>query len=241
MTVEINNNLHYWLGSLCKINDTYNNRKLYFPNNSVAISDNIKIIDDQGNNIPDKSWMLYLLELFNIQNHSIELNLICQFDNKNYFEAIFLGKNRYRFREIFPVIGHSYQRVILINKNNHRIEYILKDKTTDKIEIFYYHLDGIDFNYKMLNQFTGIEWWNKTGNFPYSIRYNVEVSQLMFGFLDKADSDSITFVPHNSLIPNNDNSGTDYPISFRNIMLKDGCVCYSVEPGNCSNGIHYSI
>jgi hypothetical protein len=43
------------------------------------------------------------------------------------------------------------------------------------------------------------------------------------------------------LIPNNDNSGAAYPVSFRNIMLKDGCVCYSVEPGNCNNGIHYTI
>jgi hypothetical protein len=99
----------------------------------------------------------------------------------------------------------------------------------------------MNFDYFGGNQFTGIEWWNKTGNFPYSIRYNVEVSQIMFGFLDKTDPESITFVPHNSLIPNNDNSGAAYPVSFRNIMLKDGCVCYSVEPGNCSNGIHYSI
>ncbi|HJS64465.1 MAG TPA: hypothetical protein VJ767_06365 [Nitrososphaeraceae archaeon] len=240
MTVEINNNLHYWLGSLCKINDIENNRKLYFPYNSVAISDNIKIIDDQGNSIPDKSWMLYLLELFNIQNHAIELNLICQFDNQSYFEAIFLGKNRYRFREIFPVIGHSYQRVILINKNNHRIDYILKDKTTDKIEIFYYDLKGIDFNYKMLNQFTGIEWWNKTGSFPYPIRYGVEISQIMFGYEDKQDNESITFVPHNSLIPNKDGFGREYPISFEEVKIRDGCISYTVKNGYCKKGIRYN-
>ena len=30
----------------------------------------------------------------------LELNLICQFDNQNYFEAIFGGVNRYRFKKV---------------------------------------------------------------------------------------------------------------------------------------------
>ena len=184
--------------------------------------------------------MLYLLELFNIRNIPIELNLICQFDNQDYFEAIFQGINRYRFKKVLPVVGHSYLRIIMMHDKNRMIRYSLTDQTKGDTEIFDFPLDKMNFDYIGGNQFTGIEWWNKTGNFPYSIRYNVEVSQLMFGFLDKSDSESITFVPHNSLIPNNDNSGTAYPVSFRNIMLKDGCVCYSVEPGNCSNGIHYS-
>lgn len=79
------------------------------------------------------------------------------------------------------------------------------------------------------------------GNVPYLIKYKVEVLQLVFGLLDKDDNESITFVPHNSLIPNNDNSGTSYPISFQNVMLRDKCVCYSIESGNCINGIQYSI
>ena len=37
---------------------------------SVAISDVIKIISNLENKIPDKSWMLYLLELFNKQQYS---------------------------------------------------------------------------------------------------------------------------------------------------------------------------
>lgn len=212
-----------------------------FPRGVTAISDIIKIAGDVGNQIPDKSWMLYLLELFNIRKIPVELNLICQFDNQDYFEAIFQGINRYRFKKVLPIVGHSYLRIIMMHEKNRLIRYSLTDQLNADTEIFDFSLDNMKFDYVGGNQFTGIEWWNKTGNFPYSIRYNVEVSQLMFGFLDKADSDSITFVPHNSLIPNNDNSGTDYPISFRNIMLKDGCVCYSVEPGNCSNGIHYSI
>ncbi|HEY7696400.1 MAG TPA: hypothetical protein VH797_09930 [Nitrososphaeraceae archaeon] len=212
-----------------------------FPAGVTAISDIIKIVEDMGNQIPDKSWMLYLLELFNARNIPIELNLICQFDNQDYFEAIFQGINRYRFKKVLPVVGHSYLRIIMMYEKKRLVRYSLTDQTNGNTETFDFPLDKMNFDYVGGNQFTGIEWWNKTGNFPYSIRYNVEVSQLMFGFLDKTDSDSITFVPHNSLIPNSDNSGAAYPVSFRNIMLKDGCVCYSVEAGNCNNGIHYSV
>jgi hypothetical protein len=59
--------------------------------------------------------MLYLFELFHKQNIAIELNLICQFDNQDYFEAILNGVNRYRFKEVLPVLGHSYLRQIIMN------------------------------------------------------------------------------------------------------------------------------
>ena len=232
--------MHYWVGSFCRILDKTQDNPL-FPGGVTAISDIIKIVGDMGNQIPDKSWMLYLLELFNIRNIPIELNLICQFDDQDYFEAIFQGINRYRFKKVLPIVGYSYLRIIMMDEKNRLVRYSLTDQINGDTEIFDFPLDKMNFNYVGGNQFTGIEWWNKTGNFPYSIRYLVEVSQLMFGFLDNTDPESITFVPHNSLIPNNDNSGTTYPISFRNIMLKDGCVCYSVEPGNCSNGIRYTI
>jgi len=232
--------LHYWVGSFCRILDKTGGNPL-FPGGVTAVSDIIKIVGDKGNKIPDKSWMLYLLELFNARNIPIELNLICQFDNQDYFEGIFQGINRYRFKKVLPIIGHSYLRIIMMYEKDRLVRYSLTDQINGDIETFDFPLDKMNFDYVGGNQFTGIEWWNKTGNFPYSIRYNVEVSQLMFGFLDKKDPDSITFVPHNSLIPNNDNSGAAYPVSFQNIMLKDGCVCYSVEPGNCSNGIQYSM
>ena len=80
--------MHYWLGSFCRV---INNNKSYFPINVAAVSDIIKLEKDLGHQIPNKCWMLYLLELFNIHNKPVELNLICQFDNQNYFEAIFLG------------------------------------------------------------------------------------------------------------------------------------------------------
>ena len=122
--------LHYWVGSFCRV---VNNGKLYFPINVVAISDIIKLEKDLGNQIPNKSWMLYLLELFNIQNIPVELNLICQFDNQNYFEAIFLGINRYRFKDILPEIDHSYQRIIYLDKEHNQINFIW----TYNIIIFY--------------------------------------------------------------------------------------------------------
>jgi len=232
--------LHYWVGSLCRIIDRKQGAPL-FPGGVTAISDVIKLIANNGNQIPDKSWMLYLLELFNIRNIPIELNLICQFDNQDYFEAIFQGINRYRFKKVLPAIGHSYMRIIMMDKVNRRIRYTLTDQNTVQSESFDFSLAGTNFDYIGGNQFTGIEWWNKMGNFPYAIKYKVQVSQLMFGLTDKNDPESITFVPHNSLIPNKDDSGIEYPISFQNVMLKDGCVCYSVESGNCINGIHYKL
>jgi hypothetical protein len=73
--------LHFWVGSFCGILD--GSSKPAFPRGVIAASDIIAIIEDMGNQIPDKSWTLYLFELFNKQNIAIELNLICQFDNQD--------------------------------------------------------------------------------------------------------------------------------------------------------------
>jgi hypothetical protein len=114
------NTLHYWVGSFCRILDKNQGIPL-FPGGVTAISDIIKIVADIGNQIPDKSWMLYLLELFNIRNIPVELNLICQFDDQDYFEAIFQGVNRYRFKKVLPLVGHSYLRMITMYKKNRQI------------------------------------------------------------------------------------------------------------------------
>lgn len=45
------------------------------PSGIIAISDVMILIEDMGNQIPDKSWMLYL-EIFNKQNIPAEFNLI---------------------------------------------------------------------------------------------------------------------------------------------------------------------
>lgn len=228
--------LHYWVGSFCRVLDKH---KPLFPRSVIAVSDIITLIADNGNQIPDKSWMLYLLEIFNTQNIAVELNLICQFDNQDYFEAIFQGVNQYRFKHILPIVGHSYLRQIVMDSQNRLIKYILSDQNTRQSETFGLPLPNMNFGFIVANHFTGIEWWNKIGNIPYPMRYIVEISQLMFGLNDPIDSESITYLPHNALIPNSDGSGTKYPISFQNIRIKDGCICYAVQPGNCYTGIRY--
>lgn len=95
------------MGSFCGIINDSSSGKSAFPRGVIAVSDIITLIEDLGNQIPDKSWMLYILELFNNQDIAIELNLICQFDDQNYFEAIFNGVNRYRFKEVLPILVPS--------------------------------------------------------------------------------------------------------------------------------------
>jgi hypothetical protein len=231
--------LHFWVGSFCSILDI--NNKPIAPKGITAISDVITLLEDMDNQIPDKSWMLYLLEIFNKQNIAIELNLICQFDNQDYFEAIFNGVNRYRFKQILPILGHAYLRQIIINHQKQSIIYILEDQDTKQIERFDLSLLNIrDFVFEGKNHFTGIEWWNKMGNFPYSIKYSIEISQLMYGLCDNhSDSESIIYRPYNALIPNNEGSNIQYPISFYDVKIRDDCVCYNVASGTCKVGLQY--
>jgi hypothetical protein len=107
--------MHFWVGSCCFVASKdeeakTRNQKPLFPRGVVSVFDMLTIVAEMANDIPDKSWMLYLLEIFNSQNIAIELNLICQFDGQDYFEAIFRGVNQYRFKRILPVVGHSYIR-----------------------------------------------------------------------------------------------------------------------------------
>jgi len=231
--------MHYWVGSFCRARET-NKAGPFFPNGVIATCDIIKLVEDMGNQIPDKSWMLYLLELFNSQNMAIELNLICQFDNQDYFEAIFQGVNRYRFKEVLPQIGRSYLRMIIMDRAKREIRYTVTDQGTNKTETYNFSLSSGNFEYSAANQFTGIEWWNKMGYFPYPIRYQTEIFQIMFGLPDSNDLESLIFVPYNTLTPNKDESNLKYPISFKDIVLKDGCICYSVHRGDCVNGIRYN-
>ncbi|MGN6630359.1 MAG: hypothetical protein ACTHKJ_10890 [Candidatus Nitrosocosmicus sp.] len=232
--------MHFWVGSFCGILDSKN--RPAFPKGVIAASDIIALIEDMGNQIPNKSWMLYMLELFNKQdNIAIELNLICQFDNQNYFEAIFNGVNRYRFKEVLPILGHSYLRQIIMNSQKECINYILEDRNTKQIERFDYPLNrAYGFAYEASNLFTGIEWWNKIGNYPYPIRYQVKVSQLMYGLSDNSsDSESIIYFPINALIPNSEGSNVQYPLAFHNPNIESGCICYGVKSGNCKSGMQY--
>jgi hypothetical protein len=97
-----------------------------------------------------------------------------------------------------------------------------------------------EFAFKASNLFTGIEWWNKIGNLPYPIRYEVEISQIMYGLSDNPlDPESITYGPYNALVPNNEGSNMLYPISFHNPRIESGCICYDVKSGNCKSGMKY--
>jgi hypothetical protein len=238
---------HFWVGSFCRC--IFNGRE-YFPRGTIAASDIITLVNDLGNRISDKSWMLYLLEIFNTQNFTCELNLICQFDGQNYFEAIFQGRNQYRFKQVLPILNHSYQRQIIMNQSDCIISYLLTDKMTSQSEIFNLSIDNnnshrkrFGFDFEISNQFTGIEWWNKVGNFPYPIRFQVQVSQLLYGCKDAAaeDASSILFRPYNALLSNSDRLAKQYPISFTNSRVKedDGCICYDILDGVCTNGISF--
>ena len=235
--------MHFWVGSFCGVlnHSSSSSSKPVFPRGVIAASDRITLIEDMGNQIPDKSWMLYLLELFNRQNIPAELNLICSFNNNGKFDAIFNGVNQYQFKQISPIVGHSYIRQIIMNYKKECISYLLEDQNTKQTERFDLSLKiGQEFVLEGQNHFTGIEWWNKIGNFPYSIRYHIEVSQLMYGLSDNpSDSESMIYSPYNALIPNSEGSNIQYPISFHNLRIESGCICYGVKSGNCKNGMKY--
>lgn len=129
-----------------------------------------------------------------------------------------------------------------MNSQRQTITYLLEDRNSKQTEGYELSLNR-EFGFEGLNHFTGIEWWNKMGNFPYPIRYLVEISQLLYGIADDpGDLEAITFRPYNTLIPNNEDSGKQYPISFDNAGIKkeDGCIRYNVGPGNCNTGLTYN-
>ena len=128
---------------------------------------------------------------------ALELDLFCQFDNQNYFEAVFGGVNQYRFTKILPQIGNSYQREIILNSHNQIINYKLTDLNTRQSEIFELGTNNMNGNVEQQKKqeliknisemkfegsehFTGIEWWNLVDNIPFPVRYHVEVSMLRY-------------------------------------------------------------
>jgi hypothetical protein len=62
----------------------------------------------------------------------------------------------------------------------------------------------------------------------------------MYGLSDNpSDSQSIVYRSYNTLIPNSDASDIQYPISFQNARIEDGCICYNVMSGSCRTGMKY--
>ena len=229
---------HCWLGSLCYIAEQ--GSAVRFPTNVVAITDILTILEDLGNKIPDKSWMLYLLEMFDGQYKiPIELNLICQFNDRNNFWAIFKGINRYKFTKVLPSVGHSYLRQIIMHKDRDSIEYCVTDLEDKNPERYDFKVDdGQSLFYEGSAHFTGVEWWNKIDDSPFPIRYKIEVSSLKFGQLDSAKA--IIYRPYNALLPNKDKYALQYPISFGRPSVKDDCICYTLMSGTCNTGLRFA-
>lgn len=222
---------HFWAGSMCLAGGR-------FPSNAIAISDTIAILEDMGNRIPDKSWMLYLLEVFDRRSSvPVELNLICQFNDRDNFWTIFGGVNRYKFTKVMPIVGHSYLRQIIMRKESRSVEYSVMDRGTGEVENFVFSIEG-GFAYHGASHFTGIEWWNKAGSSPFPVRYKVEVSGLMYGLCD--NNSAITYWPYSALAPNSDKNIARYPVSFENPMVKDGCICYTVADGMGGTGMRFA-
>lgn len=218
--------MHYWYGCI----DTPYSDYLRDHENFRVVVDNLKLTKDLGNKIPDKSWMLYLLELFNTQKVPIELNLICQFDNQDYFEAIFRGRNQYRFRKIIPKIGGSYQREIRFKENESIVEFFLMDLETNIEETFSLDIDPKIFKYRFHQCFSGVEWWNKIQYNPFPLRYEVYVSNLMYGYNDdSSDPSSIIYFPIGNVYENKDGQGEPYPIEIAGMDRVADCICYTMR------------
>lgn len=234
---------HFWVGSLCLIAPTArNSQPPSYPSDVTAVSDTLTIVEDIGNYIPDKSWMLYLLELFDKNTEApVELDLICQFNNRDNFWAIFRGVNRYKFSRVLPVVGHSYLREIIMKRKKKSIEYSLTDLSTEQNETFSFDVSSHKgFSYKGGNHFTGIEWWNKAdgGNSPFPVRYIVEVSNLCFSRTE--DDTPPVYNPYNMLTPNRDGvGGVEYPVSFESPTARDGNIRYTITSGKTAAGMHF--
>lgn len=226
--------MHFWSGYYCLVDREDGTTELP---KTVAISDAIKIVSDLGNKIPDKSWMLYLLELFTKQHIPVELNLICSFNDDGKFHAIFDGVNRYEFK-IKPTVGHSYLRQIIMEPPKQRIGYRLMDEISGQVDSFFFDIDVNSFDLSISKHFTGLEWHNKTGNAPYQIRYEVEITNLAYGIHDdSSDLQSLTYFPYNQLMPDDGGLAREYPVSFHNFETRNGFITYKIGQGRHHMGI----
>jgi hypothetical protein len=137
-----------------------------------------------------------------------------------------------------PVVGHTYLREIILIKKNQSIGYVLKDQSLGKSEKFMLSLSRKRFAFEGINHFTGVEWWNRTSDLPYPIRFQVEISNLLYGI--DLGSNSVSYFPYTQLVPNNENMCKQYPISFNEIKIRDGCICYKIDSGTCETGMRFN-
>lgn len=224
--------MHFWSGYYCLTGQ----EKISGFSPVVSISDVITVVSDFGNKIPDKSWMLYLLELFNSQHIPVELNLICSFNDEGKFHAIFGGTNKYEFK-IKPIVGHSYLRQIILEQSKQRIAFHLKDQNTGESDSFFLNVENA-FNFSISKHFTGLEWHNRIENMPYPIRYEAEISNLAYGICDDMeDIGSIAYYPYDKIMPETEGIGKEHPVSFHNFEVKNGFISYKISSGKHNAGI----
>jgi hypothetical protein len=256
---------HFWAGSSCLVNEP----DYVYPRNVTVISDILTIKADLGNQIPNKSWMIYMLELFIDRNYvqanqirsvPLELDLFCQFDEKISFIAVFNGHNQYSFKNILPKIGNSYLREIAINASDRIIIYHLTDLNNRETESFGLSANNMDGNvnndtknelvrvirevkFEPYKHFTGIEWWNKVGNVPYPVRYQVQFSMLRYAeaTVSSPDIGKINYKPYTLLTEDKDSLGKPYPVGFENLREMDGCICYEVNSGMTNTGMTFKL
>jgi hypothetical protein len=236
-----------------------------FPDGVNSIGDVITIVKDLANQIPDNSWMLYLLEFFlpgpTEKLVPAELNLTCSFNGNDKFFAYFGGQEQHEF-DIVPIVGHSYRRQILIDPGKRVINYSLSDlqaaqsmetfdlKTGEEegvhnVENIYnvYNLSSLEeIDFVGADHFTGLEWHNRKYDGPYAIRYQAEISMLQYGKpVPAEDPLHVLYSPYNVLKSVKDESEKEiaYPVEFQDIKLMNNCICYTISsPGNSQDGMN---
>jgi hypothetical protein len=256
---------HFWAGSACLVNELSN----AYPSDVIAISDILTLKDDVGNQIPNKSWMIYMLELFVDKNYiqenqvrsvPLELDLFCQFDDKIDFKAVFNGHNQYSFKTVLPKIAHSYQREIILNASKRNVMYRLRDINSGESESFELSATNMngsvsdqkkmdlikvmnDVKFESYKHFTGVEWWNNVDNVPYPVRYHVQFSMLRYAQSHDSspELEKLSYKPYTSLAGDTDSLGKQYPISFHDLREMDGCICYDIASGKTNTGMEYSL
>ncbi len=243
-------NIDKYLPSEQKYNGNFQNGALWEMNvdsnrqyhtKTISMSDIITIIDEYVNRIPDNSWMLYVIEIHAKQNLMMSLSLICQFDNQNYFEAIFNGKNIYRFNRILPIKGLSYSREIKINYENQTIDFILINVKTKQCETYSYPYDNLllTSDIEITGGFSGVLWRNNISNSPFLIRYNVKISKLAYSYYNRLNPNDINIAPINILKPIFNESYKISSISYNGVGMYNGFLSYELKTGKSVSILKY--
>lgn len=170
------------------------------PVGATMASDTIQLIQENINQIPDKSWVVQLFELFTPASSggTAELDLISEYTGKTRFVAIFMGNNIHYFA-IPAVVGHIYRRQVVLSPG--RALYWLMDMSTGMTETFPFSLTpGPDYSLQGVSR--GIEWHNLQGTTTFPVDWVVSLSP------------SVTFsTGQGAQVPSSPGSITPLPVS----------------------------